>query len=137
MIDIIFKGIYDLYLTTNDFKTATNGRFYYAEAPQNTAFPYCVFNLVDSQFDRDFLDKQETATVQFNIVDNGDGLATVTDCESKMHTLFDDAILTLSGYYTISMDREGTILIKAEKELDDQFSYHNLITTYKIYIEKS
>lgn len=137
MIELICKGIFDKFSAANDFKTAIGSRFYLSEAPQNVAYPYCIFEQISGVQDRDFLKKLEDVLIQFTLVDSADSIATIGDAETKMYALFDDAVLTVTGYSHITMDRQSNNLIKLEKETDDNITYWNVIATYRLLEEKN
>lgn len=136
MIEAILKGIFDLENASNPFKTAIGGRFYLGEAPQDTAYPYCIYEQISGVPDRTFTDKYEDILLQFTLVDSSDSIATIADAETKQQALFDDAILTISGYVNIYITRESNVLIKKGMETDDGFTLWNLISTYRILCEK-
>lgn len=137
MIEALLKGIFDLENATNPFKTAIGGRFYLGEAPQDTAYPYCIYEQISGVPDRTFTDKYEDILLQFTLVDSSDSIATIADAETKMYTLFDDATLTIAGYTSITLDRESSVLVKKRHEIDDAITYWNVIATYRILIEKN
>lgn len=137
MIEAILKGIFDLENASNPFKTAIGGRFYLGEAPQDTAYPYCIYEQISGVPDRTFTDKYEDILLQFTLVDSSDSIATIADAETKMYALFDDAILTISGYSSITLDRESSVLVKKGQEIDDAITMWNIITTYKLLAEKN
>ena len=134
MIETILKGIYDK-STGSTFSTAIGGRLYAYEAPQNPTYPYCVFEQISGFKDRDFLDKLEDVLVQFKIVDSSDGLTTITDAETKLFALYDEASLTITGYTHILMERQSNNLLKMQSEVDDNVTFWNAITTYRILTE--
>ena len=134
MIDTIFKGIMDKF-SGSTFSTAIGGRLYAYESPQNPTYPYCVFEQISGVKDRDFTDVQEDVLVRFKIVDNSNTVATVADAETKLFALFDEAILTISGYTNILMERQNNNLIKAGLEIDDAITFWNAISAYRILTE--
>lgn len=137
MIEAILKGIFDLENTGNPFKTAIGGRFYLGEAPQDTAYPYCIYEQISGVPDRTFTDKYEDVLLQFTLVDSSDSIATIADAEAKMYALFDDAVLTISGYSSITLDRVSNVLVKKGQEIDDSITYWNVIATYRLFAEQN
>lgn len=135
MIEAILKGIFDLENASNPFKTAIGGRFYLGEAPQDTAYPYCIYEQISGVPDRTFTDKYEDILLQFTLVDSSDSIATIADAETKMYTLFDDAVLTVTGYTSVTLDRVSSVLVKKGLEIDDNITYWNIIATYRILVE--
>lgn len=134
MIETIFKGIMDKF-SGSTLSTAIGGRLYAYEAPQNTTYPYCVFEQISGGKDRDFTDVQEDVLVQFKIVDNSNTVATVTDAETKLFALFDEPTLTVTGYTNILIERQNNNLLKTQSELDDNVTLWNSISTYRILCE--
>lgn len=135
MIEAILKGVFDLENATNPFKTAIGGRFYLGEAPQDVAYPYCLYEQISGVQDRTFTNKYEDVLLQLTLVDSADSIATIADAETKMYTLFDDAVLTVTGYTSITLDRASSVLVKKGLELDDNITYWNIIATYRILVE--
>lgn len=134
MIETILKGIMDKF-SGSTFSTAIGGRLYAYEAPQNPTYPYCVFEQISGIKDRDFLDKLEDVLIQFMLVDSADAVATIADAETKMYALFDEATLTVTGYTNIFMERQSNNLLKLRDEIDDNKTFWNLVSTYRILTE--
>lgn len=137
MIETLLKGIYDKFSATNDFKTAIGGRLYLNEAPQDVIYPYCIYEVVSNTPDRTFTETFEDLLVQFTLVDSSDSIATIGANETKMYALFDDAVLAVLGYASISLDRESSVLIKKGEELDDNITCWNIVVTYKLLVQKN
>ena len=134
MIEKLCKGIMDKFAGST-FSTAIGGRLYAYEAPQTPTYPYCVFQQISGLQDRDFHDKLEDVQLQFTLVDSADALATIGDAETKLFALFDDAVLTVTGYTSVLMDRVNNNLLKAHEDEDDKISYWNSISTYRLLVE--
>ncbi len=79
-------------------------RFYYDESPEQPIFPYCVFHVFDEVPERTFDLEFEDAAIQFNYYG-----VTADECDDgvvDIKTMFDYAILTLSGYTCLRLERE-------------------------------
>jgi len=80
-------------------------RLYYDEAPEQPTSPYCVFHIFDEipmeTFDLEF----EEALIQFSYYG-----ATANICDdgiADIKAMYDYAILTISGYTCLRMEREA------------------------------
>ena len=118
----------------NTFNTAIGGRMYFEQAPMNASYPYAVFFLITNIVDYTFKEESQDLTVQFSIFDAGDGLkspATLYDAQNKLWALFDFAPLSVTGYSTTIMKRQGTRNGR-DPELNSMFSH----TDYQVRIQK-
>jgi hypothetical protein len=107
----LMTGIYNLFNTSNTFKTAIGSRFYYEQAPEQTIFPYCVYFLLP--FDNDFTFKKgivfKDGMLQINIYSNLSSPSESTDLMDYCDTLFDSASISITGYNLITCDNNLTI----------------------------
>lgn len=110
---------------------ALSGRLYNTVAPQGSAYPYAVFQLVSGAPDWTFTEDFESALIQISIFDNGTSSGTVCDIYSAINDLFDNCALSVSGYDHIYMWRESNQLIRDEEEGTWQY-----IVQYRIYLEE-
>lgn len=79
-------------------------RLYYAEAPEQPIFPYCVFSIWGEIYEFTFDMEFEDVLMQFDYF-----ATTANDCDTgvaDIKTMFDYAILTLTGYTCLRMERE-------------------------------
>lgn len=89
----------------NSFYTGLSGRMYLGLAPQESTYPYCVYNLITDTHNFQFTEKFEDVIVQFDIVSNS---SSATECNTLfgyLTTLYDNTPLTVSSYYHIKTDR--------------------------------
>lgn len=94
--------------------TRVGGRIFEGEAPEGTEFPYVVLSIVtDAQADT-FKDKLEDLTIQFSLYSISKGLAEITGMYADLKTLFDDAVLTITGNYHILIARENLTTMQDE-----------------------
>lgn len=110
----LLKGIYDKYLTINDFRTAVS-QFYLNNAPQGISKPYAVFQLITSNTDFNFTSTFDEAEIQIDIIDDNTS-SDILDYADKCMALFDDCQLSVSGYQFLRMERDWNGLIEDPEE---------------------
>ena len=110
----LFKGIYALYSTVNDFSTAVP-RFHLNNAPQSSSKPYAVFSLITNVADYNFTSTFDESEIQIDIIDDNTS-SDILDHADKCMTLFDDCTLTVTGYQFIKMERDWNSLIEDPEE---------------------
>ena len=111
------------------------GGIWDTQAPEGTAFPYAVVQ-VFAISDETYTEKVELYRILFNIITNNLNKSAATTglnaLESALRTLFDNAILTVSGW-----TNTGMIWQKS----DEIFSFSNkvigVMVEYETYISKS
>jgi hypothetical protein len=92
--------------------TALAGRLYNTRAPQNSAMPYCVMSLTDSDPDYYFGDGCiENYSIQFSLFDNTGSSAAICALHKILIGLYDDAVLNISGLVHVMFERESAQLI--------------------------
>ena len=95
-------------------ETGVGGRIFFDEAPEGSEYPYVVFSIVtDAQADT-FKDSLEDITLQFSLYSISKGLTEITAMYANLKTLFDDAVLTISGNYHILISRVNLTTILEE-----------------------
>ena len=86
---------------------AVGGRIFEGEAPEGTEYPYVIISIVtDSQADT-FKDSLEDINIQFSLYSISKGLTEVTGLFANLKTLFDNAVLTITGNYHILISRQA------------------------------
>ena len=110
----LLKGIYDKYLTANDFRTAVS-QFYLNNAPQGITAPYAVFSLITNVADYNFTSTFDEAEIQIDIIASNVS-SNILDYGDKCMALFDDCTLTVTGYQFIKMERDWNALIEDPEE---------------------
>ena len=110
----LLKGIYDKYLTANDFRTVVS-QFYLNNAPQGITAPYAVFSLITNVADYNFTSTFDEAEIQIDIIASNVS-SNILDYADKCMALFDDCTLTVSGYQFIKMERDWNALIEDPEE---------------------
>jgi hypothetical protein len=119
----LFTGIYTKFSTTpaSSFYNAVSGRMYLEEAPQNTAYPYAVYSLVNNSPDLYWNSRLEEGTIDFNLYsDSTAGATEITQLYEKLKEQFDDASLTVSGYSHLRFRRENAWLNKMPSEIPNK-----------------
>lgn len=86
---------------------AVGGRIFEGAAPENTEFPYVIVSIVtDSQADT-FKDALEDIVIQFSLYSISKGLTEITGLFANLKTLFDNAVLTITGNTHILISRQA------------------------------
>ena len=113
----LFAAITAKFTAANTFKTAVSSRFYLNTAPQGIASPYAVFTLVNNVADYNFTSTFDEALIQIDIIDDNQS-SDILDTADKCMTLFDDCLLTVTGYQFIKMERDFNFFIEdADEEI--------------------
>ena len=128
----LIAGIFSLFSTTNDFKTAISSRMYFEEAPQNVDFPYCVVSIISSEHNWTFSDTFEDVLVQFSIFTQDSSAVNIGTYWGYLISLFDSASLTVSGYSSIFMHRGQSRLMRETE--DNIWQY---VVEYDCEVEKA
>lgn len=124
----VLKAIYDKFSAANDFKTAISSQFYLNNAPQSISKPYAVYQLVNNVATYNFTSTFDDAEIQIDIIDDNH-TSDILDYANKCMALFDDCILTVSGYQFIKMERDLNFLIEdAEEELQRYMIQYTVYT---------
>jgi hypothetical protein len=106
---VLFQALYNKFNADTDFKNAVDGQFYPSEVDQERAVcPYAVYYLVTGVADWTFSENVEVFTVQISVYDDSNSVTTIKDVEAKLYALWDDAILSVSGYNFVRMHRQMT-----------------------------
>ena len=128
----LMQAIWTKFNAGSDFKTAISGRLYNNEAPQNPTFPYATYHLIDNnpEFEMGSV-TNEDFSVQFSIFDDDSSAGDIGDLFENLKSLFDDAVLSVSGYNNIEFERDTTIGPVRDK-VYKTWAYH---VDYNIYLE--
>ena len=129
-MESLLTGIYGVYGTVNDFRTACTGGLHLEEAPQGTEMPYATFALVTGRPEYYFAGVHEVALIQFDIYAGSN--VTRQDLYAKLTALFDDCKPTVAGYTSLVMQRMNQQSVR-EGEQNDVYRY---IVEYSVMIEK-
>jgi hypothetical protein len=89
----------------NSFYDDIGGRLFQGDAPDGTAYPYCVFmHIVDTQIDT-FKNKMDDIIIQFSIFSEQSSSVEVHDAMTHLKSLLDDCELSISGGDLVSFFR--------------------------------
>ena len=110
-MEVLYKGIWNKFDNNADLKAAVTG-LYFTEAPQGTAYPYIVYNLVSNVGDWTYTESMENSLIQFSIFDDHSSSVTINDIYEKLKTCYDWEVLTVTGYNFIYIKREFSNLTR-------------------------
>lgn len=124
--------------TGSAFLTAIGGRFYKARVPQGTAWPYALFFVVSDVPMDTFKDNLEDVTVQFSIFSKASSSSEIEDLFASLKTLYDSAVLTITGNTMIVMDRGIASITNVEEDTPDGTGeYWQYDVDYSIIMQKN
>lgn len=109
------------------------GGLHNVQAQSNTAYPYIVFELPTELKSNTFSHVKETVLIQFKIYTKTNSSLTLNQLRENLIAVFDDNLLSLPSYDTISMRR--TVSIKTKDEVDEKVWVY--MVSYKIELEKN
>jgi len=112
----LFNGIFNHFNTANTFKTAVSSRLYLGYAPQDSQYPYSVYNLDSLVPDFNFSSTYEEAIIVFNIFSDKESHAEITTIYGYLDDLFDDCVITVAGYKRVKFQREFGFLSRDIEE---------------------
>ena len=101
--------------TGSALSTSVGGRLYKGRAPQGVVWPYVVYFVVSDVPFKTFTEDYEDVLLQFSLFSNTPESTTqVEQMFSDLKTLYDEAILTVTGYTMVWMKRQNAVLIAEE-----------------------
>ena len=111
----VSKAIITRYSAEATFKAALTGGLYDTEAPQGTAFPYGVFQLISETDEHTFTDIKENCILQFKIYSNVSTSSVELDLLlKKLLAAFNYCTLTVTDYTFLKMQKENIIKNKID-----------------------
>ena len=128
-MNVLKTGIYNKYNTSVDFKGAITG-LYYSEAPQGTAFPYVVYHIITGNPNNTYTEKAEHIVIDFLICSDDDSSNEIDTIYDYLDTLYNDSILTVTGYNCIFVTRDS---FDGAELIDGIWNKHTL---YRVEIQK-
>ena len=102
-MNALLTGIYTKFNAANTFKTAVGSRLYTRYAPQGTAFPYAVLDIVTGIGDWNFTQEFDDIDVQINLYSKSTSETEIGTLYSTLRALYDDCALTVVGYEHLFM----------------------------------
>jgi hypothetical protein len=130
-MNALMAAITAKFKTTNSLNTALGGRMYPFQAPQEPTFPYGIYFIVSGDPDRNFSDKHEYINVQFSLFSEEDSVEQVGTLYDKTIALFDDVLLTVTGYTMLKFERINYLLIR-----DEEMATWHYVVEYDVLLEK-
>ena len=124
-------AIFAKFNTTNALNTALSGRFFPGAADQATSFPYATYNEISSYDDWTFTENIEETLIQFSIFSNKQSPAELNTLYGHLIALFDDAVLTVTGWNLLKFERASRIRLR-DIEMET-WAYH---IDYTVWLEK-
>lgn len=98
---------------TNSLKTAVSGRINFAEASQNWSYPYVVYSIPSIEPDHYFGgDRLERALVTIDLFSDSQDPAEIANLTDYARSLFDNALISVSGYSRVQFRWEQTISVR-------------------------
>jgi hypothetical protein len=109
-----FKAALFSKMAGSAFATSIGSRLYDGRAPQNPTWPYAVYYLISSVPDRTFAEDMTDCIVQFSVFSAASAQTEILDIGTNLIALYDNAVLTASGWKQIFME-----LANGEGEVTD------------------
>ena|SRR5210317_739071 len=129
----VWEALYTKFNADTNFKTAVGGQFYPGFADQERATcPYAIYLQVTDLSDWTFSEDIETITMQISVCDDQNSPTRIKTIEGYLYALFDDAILSVSGYDFVRMHRQMT----QGPYRDDAYGTWQFNVDYEIEIRK-
>ncbi|NOR27603.1 MAG: hypothetical protein GQ540_03630 [Lutibacter sp.] len=109
-MNLLLEGLWLKSQEVSDYNTSISGQQFFGKKPSCASEPYVVLNLIvgthDSFFDyTESTDKFEDFTIQFTIVSKSESPTEAGNILEDLKALYDNAILTITGYTNIEMKR--------------------------------
>ena len=128
----LLNGIYNHFNAANSFKTAVSSRLYFGSAPQTTAYPYSVYNIDSIVPDFNFSSTYEEAIIVFNIFSDKSSHAEITTLYGYLDDLFDDCVITVTGYSRVKFQREFGFI---NRDVEESVWQYNV--QYRVILRKN
>jgi len=105
-------------------------RFYADAAPQNTEFPFLVWFHILTEHQETFNTRLENDSIQFSIFSKNQSAAEINEIADELFECFDNTILTIADYYSVSCRRVSSRRLK-----DPEDAWHYM-AEYQILIQE-
>lgn len=131
------QNIFSTAANNSAFNAAMSGRIYFEEAKTTTgslqtAFPFAVFHFITHMPDYTFTNELSNTTFQWSLFDNNSSASTMLTNIGKLHDAFDAAVLSVSGWTFVRIDREMHELIAP-----DDNGIRMSVTGYRAIFQKN
>lgn len=132
-MNVVSQGIYNYHNNNqdSDLYSSIADRLYFRMGPDSATFPYVTHFLIDEVNSPMFVENYEDILVQFNVFSDSRNSSEVGTVASQVKDLYDDAIITISGWSTIMMHREWAR--KTWLDIEEAWMY---TIQYRMIIEK-
>jgi len=132
----LFTAIYDRFSSTtgSGFYNDLSGRMYLNNAPQETAFPYCVYFSVTDYDDLDFTEEHEDFLIQFNVFSENNSAAEAGNLLESLKTMFDNCSLTVTDWRHLQFQRH---LVIPNNNFTQVPPIHGYSVEYDVLLEKA
>ena len=135
-LEQIIPALYTKLTTVNPFNTAMGSRIYFEEYQTTdgslpTTYPYSTFFVVNEGPEYTFNTERTELLVQIDIFGNAASASTMLTDIGKLHTLLDETVLTITGWTSVRMQREGHIPFPP-----DNLDIRQSSSTYRIQAQK-
>lgn len=107
------KSIYGK-LSGSTLETDIGGRLYKGQAPDGVQFPYAVYFIVSDYPEYPGGKTIEQVLLQFSLFSSASGSTEIEDMLTHLRTLYDDVVLTITGYTSIYFIRGNMIPTRDE-----------------------
>jgi hypothetical protein len=90
------------------------GRIYLDEAPEGTSFPYIVISIISDVPEDTFTEKLDDVLIQFSLFSISKSVTEIADMYADLKTLFDGAMLTITGDTCLWCERTNLVTMVEE-----------------------
>ena len=126
------QAIYSAFMNNAILVAAAPGGLHNVQAQSGTSYPYVVFELPTGLKSNSFSHEKETVLIQFKIFTKTNSSVSLNELRGNLINVFDNNLLILASYDTISMRR--TVSVKTKDELDEKVWIY--MVSYRIELEK-
>jgi hypothetical protein len=109
----ILTAIYSKF-SGSALSSAVGGRIYLDRAPDGCQFPYVVYSIISAVPDDNFKTDMDNIYIQFSLFSDSEGATEITTMYNNLKTLFDNAVLTITGSTNVMTSRENLTTMTEE-----------------------
>ena len=91
------------------FGTAIGSRLFKGQAQEDTAYPYCTYQVVTNNPEHGFSEDYENTTIQFSLFSTASGTTEIETMFTNLKTLYDEQSFSITGSTLIWMRRATTV----------------------------
>lgn len=120
---LLFGAIFTK-LSNSNLSNYVGGRIYSEFPPDDAQFPYVILKLVGVvPIEDSFTASIDENMIQFSLYSTSTGMTEITTMHNYLITLFDDAVLTISGDTVVWCVNQGTTPLNPEPIVEDAASF--------------